>query len=34
MVCACPGAVYFSSVERKKYYDVQPVKVTPSIVSV
>ena len=34
MVCACPGAVYFSSVERKKYYDVQPVKVTPSIDSV
>jgi hypothetical protein len=31
MVRACPGSVYFSSVERKKYYDVQPVKFTPSI---
>lgn len=30
MVCACPGSVYFSSVERKKYYDVQPVKRTAS----
>ncbi len=30
MVCACPGAVYFSSVERKKYYDVRPVKFTHS----
>ena len=31
MVRACPGSVYFSSVERKKYYDVQPVRFTPSI---
>ena len=30
MVRACPGAVYFSSVEANKYYDVQPVKSTPS----
>jgi hypothetical protein len=30
MVRACPGAVYFSSVEGKKYYDIQPVKFTPS----
>ena len=29
MVRACPGAVYFSSVKREKYYDVQPVKITP-----
>ena len=34
MVKACPGAVYFSSVEAKKYYDVQPVKVTSTIDSV
>lgn len=34
MVRACPGAVYFSSVEREKYYDVQPVKNIPSIDSV
>jgi len=31
MVRACPGSVHFSSVELKKYYDVQPVKLTPSI---
>jgi hypothetical protein len=31
LVRACPGAVYFSSVEAKKYYDIQPVKFTPSI---
>ena len=31
LVCACPGSVYFSSVEAKKYYDVQPVKSKPSI---
>ncbi len=31
MVRACPGSVYFSSVEREKYYDVRPVKFTPSI---
>lgn len=34
MVRACPGSVYFSSVERDKYYEVQPVKFTPSIGSV
>jgi len=33
MVRACPGSVHFSSVELKKYYDVQPVKSTSSIVS-
>lgn len=31
MVRACPGSVYFSSVERDKYYDVQPVKFTLTI---
>ncbi len=34
MVRACPGAVYFSSVEREKYYDVQPVKIATSTDSV
>jgi len=31
LVRACPGAVYFSSVEAKIYYDIQPIKFTPSI---
>jgi len=31
MVRACPGSVSLSSVEGKKYYDVQPVKFTPKI---
>lgn len=29
LVTACPGAVYFSSVEAKKFYNIQPVKITP-----
>ena len=31
MVSACPGSITFTGVQRKKYYDVQPVKFTPSI---
>lgn len=31
MVRACPGSVHFSSVQLKKYYDVQPVKFASSI---
>ncbi len=31
MVRACPGAVHFSSVELNTYYDIQPVKLAPSV---